>query len=97
MPLADDVDLDVLADRTTRYSGADLENLVRKAGLLALRADADVETVTMVDFETALKETRPSVTEEMERDYERMVSQLKQESPTGARRIGFALPDSAAA
>ena len=41
MPLADDVDLDVLAEKTERFSGADLENLVRKAGLLALRADLD--------------------------------------------------------
>ncbi|HYG70305.1 MAG TPA: CDC48 family AAA ATPase, partial [Anaeromyxobacteraceae bacterium] len=31
MPLADDVDLDALAQRTERFSGADLENLVRKA------------------------------------------------------------------
>ena len=68
------------------------ENLVRKAGLLALRADMDVEAVTSDDFETALKETRPSVTAETEREYERMVSELKQESPTGDRRIGFQLP-----
>ena len=93
MPVAEDVDLDALADRTERYSGADLENLVRKAGLHALRTDADVEAVTMADFETALKETRPSVTPETEREYERMREHLKQESPTGTRRIGFAFPD----
>src|SRR3546814_10527674 len=37
MPLADDVDLDDLAERTDRFTGADLEDLVRRAGLVALR------------------------------------------------------------
>ena len=93
MPLADDVDLDALAERTERYSGADLENLVRKAGLGALRADMDTETITMADFERALDDTRPSVTAEVEREYEKMRAQLKQEDPRGTRRIGFQLGD----
>ncbi|MFX8199457.1 AAA family ATPase, partial [Acinetobacter baumannii] len=40
MPLAGDVDLKDLADRTERFSGADLEDLVRRAGLNALRTGA---------------------------------------------------------
>ena len=91
MPLAADVDLDAIAERTERYSGADLENVVRKAGLGALRADMDTETVTMADFERALDDTRPSVSPEVEREYERMRQQLKQEDPRGSR-IGFQLP-----
>ena len=83
MPLGDDVDLDVLAERTERFSGADLENLVRKAGLLALRQSLDVETVSAADFDAALADTRPSVTPEVEREYERMRKQLKQEDPRG--------------
>ena len=96
MPLAEDVDLDALAERTDRFSGADLENLVRKAGLLALRSDADVEHVTMVHFETALEDTRPSVTPEAEKEYERMKRELRQENPRG-RSIGFQIapPDGA--
>ena len=97
MPLADDVDLDALAERTERYSGADLENLVRKAGLGALRADMDTETITMADFERALDDTRPSVTAEVEREYEKMRAQLKQEDPRGTRRIGFQLGDGSSA
>ena len=89
MPLAADVDLDALADKTERFSGADLENLVRKAGLLALRQSLDAETVTLSHFETALDDTRPSVTPEVEREYERMRRQLKQEDPRGGRPIGF--------
>ncbi|HIG73673.1 MAG TPA: AAA family ATPase [Bacteroidetes bacterium] len=89
MPLADDVDLDALAAQTERFSGADLENLVRKAGLLALRANLDVEHVTAADFERALEDTRPSVTPEVEKEYERMKRQLKQEDPRAGRAIGF--------
>ena len=37
MPLARDVDLESLAQRTERFTGADLEDLVRRAGLTALR------------------------------------------------------------
>ena len=89
MPLADDVDLNALAERTERFSGADLENLVRRAGLLALRADLDTQTVTAANFEAALEDARPSVTPEAEKEYERMRRQLKQEDPRSGRRIGF--------
>jgi transitional endoplasmic reticulum ATPase len=37
MPLADDVDLGVLAAETAGYVGADLEGLCHKAALLAIR------------------------------------------------------------
>ena len=39
-------------------------------------------------FEEALKETRASVTPEMEREYEQLAESLKRESPRG-RAIGF--------
>jgi transitional endoplasmic reticulum ATPase len=89
MPLADDVDLDALARRTERYSGADLENLIRKAGLTALREDLERTSVPMRFFEEALAETRPSVTPEVEREYEQLAERLKQQHPEGGRRIGF--------
>jgi transitional endoplasmic reticulum ATPase len=90
MPLGDDVDLDNVAGRTDGYTGADLEDVVRRAGLQALRDDLNVERVTMNYFEDALKETRASVTPEMDREYRDLVRTLKQESPRGGR-IGFAI------
>ena len=91
MPLAGDVDLDAIAARTERFTGADLEDLVRRAGLFALRDSLEASEVTMAEFERALEETRPSVTEEVEREYEQMQARLKQDA-VGAGGIGFVSP-----
>jgi transitional endoplasmic reticulum ATPase len=88
MPLADNVDLDQLAEHTARFTGADLEDLTRRAGLIALRQSLDASTVTNEHFQTALQGVRPSVTAEMEREYEEMLRTLRQESPR-ERGIGF--------
>ncbi|MCB5176479.1 CDC48 family AAA ATPase [Microvirga lenta] len=88
MPLAENVNLDILAERTNRFTGADLEDLTRRAGLLALRESIEAQLVTMNHFEQALRETRPSVTPEMEREYEDMLRTLKQEGPQ-RQPIGF--------
>jgi transitional endoplasmic reticulum ATPase len=90
MPLAGDVDLGAIAARTSRFTGADLEGLVRRAGLYAFRESIDVDAVPMSCFEHALAESHPSVSEDVEREYETMLTELKRESPTGRRRIGFA-------
>jgi cell division protease FtsH len=50
-PLADDVDLQVIARGTPGFSGADLENLVNEAALLAAREDK--EAISHADFERA--------------------------------------------
>lgn len=51
MPLADDVDFDVLARGTTGFSGAELANLVNEAALEAVKNNT--EQVTNAHFETA--------------------------------------------
>lgn len=51
IPLADDVDLSVLAKGTPGLAGAELANLVNEAALLAARRNSKV--VTMDDFEQA--------------------------------------------
>jgi len=91
MPLGPDVDLDALAGRTARFTGADLEDLVRRAGLFALRGSIEATTVTMAQFERALDETRASVTPEMEADYERIRESLMQEARS-VSGIGFISP-----
>ena len=91
MPLAGDVDLDLLARRTDRFTGADLEDLVRRAGLVALRSSLDVREVTMVHFEEALTDSRASVTPDMERDYAQIAAQLKRDA-AALQPIGFISP-----
>jgi transitional endoplasmic reticulum ATPase len=93
MPLADDVDLDSIAARAERFTGADLEDLVRRAGLFALRASIEAGVVSMAEFERALAETRASVTPEMERDYEQIQAHLKQDARSvGSGGMGFIHP-----
>jgi len=70
MPLAEDIDLEELADITEGFSGSDLEVLVREAGLLALREDINAEKVYKRHFEQALKKIKPSITPEMIRYYQ---------------------------
>lgn len=80
MPLADDVDLNRLADRTHGYAGADLSALCKEAAMAALRrvlpkVDLETEeipvdildmlTVTKDDFKEALKDLQPSTMREV--------------------------------
>src|SRR4051812_37766621 len=92
MPLGDDVDLDSIARRSERFTGADLEDLVRRAGLNALRGSIQAGTVAMAEFDAALGETRASVTEEMEREYEQIKGSLKQDAHSATGGIGFIAP-----
>ncbi len=80
MPLAEDVDLRWLADRTHGYAGADLSALTKEAAMAALRRvlpDMDLEAdeiprevlnsilVTREDFKDALKDMQPSTMREV--------------------------------
>ncbi|QNE31973.1 CDC48 family AAA ATPase [Sphingomonas sp. NBWT7] len=91
MPLADDVDLDAIAERTDRFTGADLEDVVRRAGLIALRESLDTREVRQSHFLAALNESRASVTPEMERDYQQIAAKLKQDA-AAIQPIGFISP-----
>jgi cell division protease FtsH len=51
VPVAADVDISLLARQTPGFAGADLENLVNEAALLAARKNKD--RVEMIDFELA--------------------------------------------
>jgi len=51
VPLAPDVDMETIARGTPGFAGADLENLVNEAALLAARQDKDA--VSQADFELA--------------------------------------------
>ena len=64
MPLANDVNLQEIAELTEGYSGADLAALCREAALIALREAGKPTKVTMRHFDAALKAVKPSITKE---------------------------------
>lgn len=70
--LADDVNLEALAAKTDGYTGADLAGLVKQASMFALRQSLNSGNTTVDDlcvrqqhFEEALKQLRPSVSEQV--------------------------------
>jgi len=90
MPLAKDVDLGKVAADTERFTGADLEDVVRRAGLEALkRAGGDVQEVTAADFAAALEDSRATVTPAMEEEYKKMRGELKKRAAETGTSIGF--------
>jgi transitional endoplasmic reticulum ATPase len=93
MPLAKDVDLDIVAERTERYTGADLEDLVRRAGLFALReGDEDTAEVNMTHFTQAMNAGRATVTPEMEEEYRTIEAKLKTAAISPRPGMGFVMP-----
>ena len=89
MPLAKDVDLAGIAAKADRFTGADLEDVVRRAGLIAIRrAGEKVKTVTAEDFAAALEDSRATVTPEMEAEYQKMKGELKKRAAE-VTPIGF--------
>ncbi len=85
-PLAEDVNIEELAEKTEGYSGADIEAVCREAGMLAIRElikpgmtkeeakeAAKKLKITKRHFEEALKKVKPSLTKEDVKRYEKMI------------------------
>ncbi|MEM2312931.1 MAG: CDC48 family AAA ATPase [Candidatus Nezhaarchaeales archaeon] len=77
MPLAEDVDLQKIAEKTEYYTGADLEALCREAAMTALREDFKPKKVSMKHFEEALKLVPPGLTPEDVKAYEEISKTFK--------------------
>jgi transitional endoplasmic reticulum ATPase len=86
MPLSTDVDLPKLAKETKLYTGADIENLCKEAGLLALRENIKSSEIGMKHFEDALKKTRASITEEDLEAYKMLEERLFKSARGAAMR-----------
>lgn len=64
MPLDSDVDINELAKNTNEYSGADIAEVCREAGMNALREDINAKKVKMKHFVDALKKVGSSISKE---------------------------------
>lgn len=77
MPLAEDVDLRELARLTEGYTGADIESVCREAAMTAAREDINTAKVAMRHFEASLEKVKPSITDELKMEYERILRDFK--------------------
>jgi len=84
MPISENVTVEWLAEITENYSGADIENLCREAGMLALREHIkpgmskeelilDDITINKDHFEKALERIKPHLSREMLEEYTQMI------------------------
>ncbi|MEM4280525.1 MAG: AAA family ATPase, partial [Archaeoglobaceae archaeon] len=90
MPLAEDVDLNELAEMTEGYVGADIEAICREAVMLALRENPNAEKVEMRHFYDAIKKIKPSVSETMLSFYERFEERIKAEKiKVSTKPVGY--------
>ena len=80
MPLDENINLESIARRMDGYSGADIDSVVREAGLHSLRRDPDTSSVTMKDFEEAMEEIAPSITREMLTWYENTQQRFREQT-----------------
>jgi transitional endoplasmic reticulum ATPase len=81
MPIAKDVNLQLLAEKSENLVGADIESICREAAMLALRDDINVKEVKKKYFDEALKKIKPSVTAEDAKQYKDMEVFLRRAKP----------------
>ncbi len=86
MPLADDVDLNRIAEMTRGYTGADLAALVREAAMHALR-----RYLPMIDLSE--ESIPPEVLESMEIRMEDFMVAMREIVPSGLREIYIEVPE----
>lgn len=76
MALGNNVNIVDLSKKTEGYSGADIEALCRKAGVIALHEDIKIEKVSKRHFEAALNKISPSTTSRTKEYYEEVARRL---------------------
>jgi transitional endoplasmic reticulum ATPase len=77
MPLAEDISLKHIAQLTEGYSGADLENLCREAGMEAIREKMEnFDNIEYRHFEFALEKIKSTLPTEIIQRYEAMAKEI---------------------
>jgi len=77
MPLSEDVKLDKIAQNTEGYSGADLENLCREAGMVAIREKMnELDKIELRHFEAAIQKIKSTLSQQVIERYEQMAKQI---------------------
>ena len=97
-PVAPDVDLNVIAQATDKYSGADLSEICQRAVKYAIRERIELvmqrKIVTKKHFEYAIRESRRSVSDADLLKYESFSQKMKQQRGSmGSGVANFSFPD----
>ncbi len=86
MPLAEDVNLDLMAEKTHGYVGADLQALCRESAMKALRR-------FLPDIENADKLITPELLEILEVTHDDFQSAMKEIQPSAIREVFTEIPN----
>jgi transitional endoplasmic reticulum ATPase len=79
MPLSEDVSLKDISQNTVGYSGADLENVCREAGMQAIREKMEnLEKIENKHFEFALSKIKSTLPKEIVDRYEHIAKQISE-------------------
>ena len=89
MPLAKDVNIDMLAERMEGLVGADIEAVGREAAMLALRDNIHAKEVKKKHFENAIHKVKPYVTAQDAKQYKDMEVFLKRAKPDKMDMPGY--------
>ena len=81
MPLAKDIDIEKLAEKTDGYVGADIEAVCREAAMIALREDMEAKEILMKHFEKALEKVIPSLDEKDIKAFKEVEEAMKKAVP----------------
>ncbi len=88
MPLDSSVSIEKVAAATKGYSGADLEAVCRAAAVEAMRSGREGATIRLEDFEAALKQVKPSITQQVEAWYTSVYNRFTSGfTPSGEKRF----------
>jgi len=89
MPIAENVSIEKLARNCEGYSGADLENLCREAGMNAIREKMEnLDKIELKHFEKAMEKIKSTLSKEVLDTYEKMAKKI-----TESRNIKETLSD----
>ena len=86
MPLAKNVKIDELVEKTEGYSGADIESVCKEAGLLTMRENINAKEVNKKHFDEALEKVFPSITKEVEDAYKSLKTKFTKAKGEEMRR-----------
>jgi transitional endoplasmic reticulum ATPase len=90
MPLAEDVSLKQIAQNTVGYSGADLENVCREAGMQAIREKMTaLEEIENKHFEFALSKIKSTLPKEITERYESIAKQITESRNLAETKADF--------